>query len=135
MLGRGAAWWIAEAEGRMPIGTHPSLFAQLSGRGPMSRTSDEFAWGTELRVTGGIQISSITSWLSLVVSSDVQWRPAGAVDLQRQRRSGIFRRLFEIRRGSTSRPPFQRLRRRTRKQFVPGGGLSRPRPYPTTDSR
>ncbi len=73
-LGRGAAWWIAEAESRMPLGTRPSLFAQLSGRGPMSRTSDDFAWGTELRVTGGVQVSSITSWLSLVVSSDLQWR-------------------------------------------------------------
>ena len=73
-LGRGAAWWIVEADGRVPLGAHPSLFAQLSGRGPISRTSDEFAWGTELRVTGGVQVSSITSWLSLVVSSDIQWR-------------------------------------------------------------
>lgn len=73
-LGRGVAWWIAEADGRLPIGRSTSVFVQLSARGPVSRTEDGFAWGTELRATAGVQVSSITSWLSIVVSSDVQWR-------------------------------------------------------------
>ncbi|MDB4962391.1 MAG: thioredoxin [Myxococcales bacterium] len=73
-LGRGVAWWIAEADTRISLGRRPSVFVQLSGRGPLSRTDDGFAWGTELRATAGVQVSSITSWLSVVVSSDVQWR-------------------------------------------------------------
>jgi thiol-disulfide isomerase/thioredoxin len=73
-LGRGVAWWIAEADTRISLGRRTSVFAQLSGRGPLSRTDDGFDWGTELRTTAGAQVSSITSWLSLVLSSDVQWR-------------------------------------------------------------
>jgi thiol-disulfide isomerase/thioredoxin len=73
-LGRGVAWWIAEADSRIALGRRTSLFVQLSGRGPFSRTEDGFAWGTELRATAGAQVSAVTSWLSIVVSSDVQWR-------------------------------------------------------------
>ncbi len=73
-LGRGVAWWIAEADGRIPIVRSTSVVVQLSGRGPISRTEDGFAWGTELRATVGAQVSSITSWLSVLISSDVQWR-------------------------------------------------------------
>ncbi|MBA3463813.1 MAG: thioredoxin family protein [Deltaproteobacteria bacterium] len=73
-LGRGVAWWIAEADGRLPIGRSTSVFVQLSGRGPVSRTEDGFAWGTEMRATAGAQVSSIRPWLSLLLSSDVQWR-------------------------------------------------------------
>ncbi len=73
-LGRGVAWWIAEADARLSVAGSTSVFAQLGGRGPISRTEDGFAWGTELRATAGVQVSSITSWLSLLLSSDVQWR-------------------------------------------------------------
>lgn len=73
-LGRGVAWWLAEADSRVTVGQRTSLFVQLAGRGPLSRTEDGFAWGTELRATAGAQVSGVTSWLSLVVSSDVQWR-------------------------------------------------------------
>ncbi len=73
-LGRGVAWWVVEADSRVAVGQRTSLFVQLSGRGPFSRTEDGFAWGTELRATVGAQVSAVTSWLSLVVSSDVQWR-------------------------------------------------------------
>lgn len=73
-LGRGVAWWIAEADSRIAVGERTSLFVQLAGRGPFSRTEDGFAWGTELRATAGAQVSAVTPWLSLVVSSDVQWR-------------------------------------------------------------
>jgi len=76
-LGRGVVWWIAEGDARADLGGPVSVFAQLSGRGPIGRTDDGFAWGTEVRATAGVQVARVTSWLSLVVSSDLQWR-AGA---------------------------------------------------------
>lgn len=73
-LGRGVPWWIAEADVRVALGERSTVFVQLSGRGPMSRTEDGFAWGTELRATGGVQVNRIAPWLALVLTSDVQWR-------------------------------------------------------------
>lgn len=78
-LGRGVAWWIAEADGRLGLTRRTSVFAQLSGRGPLGRADDGFAWGPELRATAGVQIASITPWLSAVASTDVQWR-SGATE-------------------------------------------------------
>jgi thiol-disulfide isomerase/thioredoxin len=73
-LGRGVAWWIAEADARLALRGPLSVFTQVSGRGPIGQTEDGFAWGTELRVTAGVQIAALTSWLSVVASTDLQWR-------------------------------------------------------------
>lgn len=72
-LGRGVPWALIEADARLPLGENASAFAQASGRRPMTRTDDEFAWGSEVRAMLGAQVRA-TSWLSALVSSDVQWR-------------------------------------------------------------
>ncbi|MBA3455865.1 MAG: hypothetical protein H0T42_22400 [Deltaproteobacteria bacterium] len=73
-LGRGVAWWIVEADARIELTRGVSVFGQLSGRGPVGRTEDDFAWGTELRSTAGVQVAVIGTSLSLVLSSDLQAR-------------------------------------------------------------
>ncbi len=78
-LGRGVVWGIAEIDSRLGLTPRTSMVAQLSGRVPLGRASDGFDWGPELRATAGVQIASITPWLSAVASTDVQWR-AGATE-------------------------------------------------------
>ena len=72
-LGRGATWWLAEIDARRAIAERMSAFAQLSARGPIGRTSDDFAWGPDARATVGSRIELVDR-LALLVTTDVQWR-------------------------------------------------------------
>ncbi|HEU0032619.1 MAG TPA: thioredoxin family protein [Kofleriaceae bacterium] len=73
-LGRGVAWWIAEADVRRTITPQIAAFAQLSARGPLQHASDDFAWGPEVRATLGGRARVGPRWLAIVGSTDVQWR-------------------------------------------------------------
>ena len=73
-LGRGVPWWIAEADARSAVHRRASVLGQVSARGPLARTSDGFAWGTELRATAGARAVAIADRLAVVVASDLQWR-------------------------------------------------------------
>jgi thiol-disulfide isomerase/thioredoxin len=73
-LGRGTAWWIAELDARLPVHERASVFGQISARGPLARTSDGFAWGTEARGVAGARAAAIPGRLAFVVASDLQWR-------------------------------------------------------------
>ena len=73
-LGRGVAWWVAEVDARIDVHRRASMFGQVSARGPLARTSDGFAWGTEARATTGARAVAITGRLAFVVASDLQWR-------------------------------------------------------------
>jgi thiol-disulfide isomerase/thioredoxin len=73
-LGRGVAWWIAEADARIAVHRRASIFGQVSARGPLARASDGFAWGAEARATAGARAVAITDRLAFVVASDLQWR-------------------------------------------------------------
>ncbi len=72
-LGRGVTWALAEVDGQLAIGSRGAVFGQLSGRAPLNRTRDEFAWGSELRATLGGSIKLDARW-SLLASTDLQWR-------------------------------------------------------------
>jgi thiol-disulfide isomerase/thioredoxin len=72
-LGRGVPWWIVEADVRVELHRRVALFAQLSGRRPLARASDEFAWGAEARTTIGARFE-LTPRLAVVTTGDVQWR-------------------------------------------------------------
>lgn len=73
-LGRGTAWWIAELDAQLDAHRRASVFGQVSARGPMARTSDGFAWGTEARATLGARAIAIAGRLAFVVATDLQWR-------------------------------------------------------------
>lgn len=73
-LGRGVAWWIAEVDARLAIGSRATPFAQVSARGPLGRASDGFAWGAEVRGVIGARVTAVPRRLSIVGTSDVQWR-------------------------------------------------------------
>ena len=78
-LGRGVPWWLVEGDARAAICPRAAAFVQVSGRGPLGQTSDGFGWGTEARAMVGAQVVTVTRWLSILVSTDVQWR-AGATE-------------------------------------------------------
>lgn len=73
-LGRGTAWWIAEADVYGAVHRRAAVFGQLSARGPLAHTSDGFAWGPEVRATAGARVAAIAGRLAFVVASDLQWR-------------------------------------------------------------
>lgn len=73
-LGRGTAWWIAEADAYGAVHRRAAVFGQLSARGPLAHTSDGFAWGPEVRATVGGRVAAIAGRLAFVVASDFQWR-------------------------------------------------------------
>lgn len=73
-LGRGVAWWIAEADARQAVHARATLLAQLSARGPLMRASDGFGWGPEVRVTAGARVDAIARRLAFTVTADLQWR-------------------------------------------------------------
>lgn len=75
-LGRGVAWWIAEADARFSIGSRVTLMAQLGARGPFHRAPDDFAWGAEVRGVAGVQVLAVRRWLTVLVTSEVLWRGA-----------------------------------------------------------
>ncbi len=76
-LGRGTPWLIGEVDAQLSIAGASLLFAQISGRLPLGRTSDEFDWGSELRGTvGGVGVVS-PRW-SILASADLQWRGAAS---------------------------------------------------------
>jgi thiol-disulfide isomerase/thioredoxin len=77
-LGRGVTWWLVEVDGRREIARRGSAFAQITARGPLGRTDDDYQWGPEARATVGGRIA--VGWrLAAVVSTDVQWQ-AGATE-------------------------------------------------------
>jgi thiol-disulfide isomerase/thioredoxin len=71
-LGRGIAWWLVDLDASLRI-DRTTLAAQVAARGPVSRTSDEFAWGPELRValTGRY---TVTRRVSALATGELQWR-------------------------------------------------------------
>lgn len=71
-LGRGVPWLLAEADTRLRV-ARTSLFAGLTARIPLARTTDELDWGSELRVTLSAQ-HRIIDRLALLAATDVQWR-------------------------------------------------------------
>ena len=73
-LGRGTTWWLAEGDARTTVTPRVATFAQLSARGPLARTRDGFAWGSEVRATLGGQLARVRPWLGLLLSTDVVWR-------------------------------------------------------------
>jgi len=73
-LGRGTTWWLAEIDARRAITRRVSVFAQLSARGPIGRTSDDFAWGPDVRATVGGRVDLAGDRLAVLVTTDVQWR-------------------------------------------------------------
>jgi thiol-disulfide isomerase/thioredoxin len=73
-LGRGTTWWLAEIDARRAIGRRVSAFAQLSARGPVARTNDDFAWGPDARATLGGRVDLGVGRLAALVTTDVQWR-------------------------------------------------------------
>ena len=72
-LGRGVAWGIGELEVLVRPRPRSSAFAQLSGRVPLHRTSDEFDWGSEARASLGGSVRLSARW-SLSAATDVVWR-------------------------------------------------------------
>lgn len=77
-LGRGVAWWLAELDARLPVEARGDVAAQLSARGPLGRTDDDFGWGPEVRGSLGGR-GRIGAWLDARLTGDVQWR-AGATE-------------------------------------------------------
>jgi thiol-disulfide isomerase/thioredoxin len=73
-LGRGVAWWIAEADARLEVHARASVFGQVSARGPLMRAADGFAWGAEARASAGVRAIALPDRLAFVLTSDVQWR-------------------------------------------------------------
>ena len=72
-LGRGVPWWLVELDARHLIGSRTTALAQLSVRGPLARTDDDFAWGPEARLSAGAQVIVIPRCSALAMI-DVQWR-------------------------------------------------------------
>ena len=80
-LGRGATWWLADAQFSTALTSRFSLFSQGSFRAPLERTDDEFDWGNEARGVIGTQ-GNIINKLSGLLILEAQWRgrasePAG----------------------------------------------------------
>lgn len=73
-LGRGTAWWLADVEAAAALGARASLWAQLSGRGPLGRTDDGFAWGKEARAVLGGRLRTPWPRVTALLSSELQWR-------------------------------------------------------------
>jgi thiol-disulfide isomerase/thioredoxin len=72
-LGRGVYWWLAEVDARVSVSARLAGLAQVSGRGPLDRTRDDFAWGPELRTTIGVRLAA-TPRVSVLAMTDVQLR-------------------------------------------------------------
>jgi thiol-disulfide isomerase/thioredoxin len=72
-LGRGTTWALLELDARVPFAGTWTALAQTTARLPLARTSDGFAWGSEVRGTLGI-LRSVTRRVSLVATMDLQWR-------------------------------------------------------------
>lgn len=72
-LGRGTTWGLCELDGRTQVASRVASIAQLSMRTPLTRTKDEFDWGSEIRATVGTRIT-LWPWLSFMLATDVQWR-------------------------------------------------------------
>jgi thioredoxin 1 len=72
-LGRGVPWALAELDVRGGRAEWLAGFAQLAARIPLTRASDEFAWGAELRLAAGARRSLGARW-SIVATADAQWR-------------------------------------------------------------
>jgi thiol-disulfide isomerase/thioredoxin len=72
-LGRGTLWLLGEADVQVGIGPQGSVFAQLSARAPVGRTSDDFSWGAELRASVGGSFVASRRW-SILGTVDLQWR-------------------------------------------------------------
>jgi len=72
-LGRGVAWWLVELDGRLAIGGRATAFGQLTIRGPIGQTKDDFAWGAEQRGTLGGRYA-VSSRIGAIVTIDVQRR-------------------------------------------------------------
>jgi thioredoxin 1 len=72
-LGRGVPWWLVETDATYAVAKRASVVAQVGARGPLSRTSDGFAWGSEVRVAIGARATA-TRRVSALLLADVQWR-------------------------------------------------------------
>jgi thiol-disulfide isomerase/thioredoxin len=72
-LGRGVPWWLVELDASRAITTRVRVAAQLSGRGPLARASDDFAWGPETRATTSGRVTAIDR-VAVAFATDLQWR-------------------------------------------------------------
>jgi thiol-disulfide isomerase/thioredoxin len=72
-LGRGVPWWIVEGNGTYRITKRVLGVGQIGARGPVGRTSDELAWGPEVRAAFGAR-TTLHPRISALLLTDLQWR-------------------------------------------------------------